>query len=220
MILVSQTYDAGSEERNAEIRGCAEFNSKSGVFESVEYLDGASRRLSFTDLVKHCEKRHRGRWCVVANSDIEFPTSANVLDHLKEERLLVTLTRWESQRGPRFIGHSHGDRLFSGSQDSWAFLAGGVPVPEQDIPLGIVGCDQLIAGWAVEAGIEVINPALSIRTYHRHATPPTGNRPSLGGFFAYPELTTLWTTGDVLAHHWPALSGEWRFEWQHLATRR
>lgn len=221
MILVSQTYTPESEQRAAELLRCKLFNERSGIFNIVEYLDGTERRLSFCDLLRHCLDRYRGKFCVVSNSDIMFGSSAYSLGSLKKPNRVVSLTRWESSSGPRFIGYVHQDRFFSGSQDAWGFIAGEIPIPEVEIPLGVVGCDSIIGGWAAASGVELVNPSLSIRTTHVHSSPRerSPGEGAIGGFYGYPEMTSLNTTGDVLCHHWPSPDGTYEFNWQLLHTR-
>jgi hypothetical protein len=219
MILVTQSYETGDEARDGELAAALASNRSCGVFDKIETLDGSKERISFNEMLEHCGKMYHGRYCVIANSDISFGYTSYCLNLFKRENLLVALTRWESSRSPRFIGHMHGNRFFSGSQDAWGFVAGSIGTPSSEIPLGVIGCDQVIAGWAAQSGIEVVNPSLSIRTTHHHAKPTEGQQ-AMSGFFGYPQMTTNNTTGDVMCHHWPSLSGEWSFEWQLLATKR
>lgn len=215
MILVSQSYTASTEQRNEELRKCRTHNEGSGLFDRVEYLEGGTRTISFSELHDYCVSRYRGQWCVISNSDITFSASSYMLRSLKRENRLVALTRWEDHCGPRFIGKTHEGRFFSGSQDSWAFVAGSLPELPCDIPLGIIGCDQAIAGWAALGGVEVVDPALSIKTTHHHAVDDRPHdRLAATGFFGYPHLTTMNTSGETLCHEWPRADGEWEQEWQ------
>ena len=215
MILVSQSYTASSDQRNEELQRARLHNENYGLFDRVEYLDAGDRTISFSELHDHCLSKYRGQWCVIANSDILFNATAYMLKGLKKDNRLVALTRWEDYSGPRYIGFMHGDRFYSGSQDSWAFVAGGIEPPTFDIPLAVVGCDQAIAGWACLGGVEVINPALAIKTTHVHAVDDRPeDRPAASGFFGYPHLTTMHTTGEVMCHEWPRADGEWEKEWQ------
>jgi hypothetical protein len=75
----------------------------------------------------------------------------------------------------------------------------------------------VIAGWAARSGVEVINPGLSIKTLHVHGVDDRpSDRLSMNGFYAYPHLTTMNTTGEVLGHDWPRKDGAWEFDWQLL----
>ena len=215
MILVSQSYTPQSEHRRQELRRVRLHNETSGMFDRVEYLEAGDRTISFSELHEHCVSKYRGEWCVIANSDITFNATAYMLRGLKKAGRLVALTRWESHYGPRFIGQQHEDKFFSGSQDSWAFLAGSLSLPTSDIPLAAVGCDQVIAGWACREKLELTNPALTIKTTHVHELDDRpSNRPVASGFFGYPHLTTMHTSGEVLCHEWPRADGEWEYEWR------
>lgn len=211
MILVSQWYTPGEEQRRKELQRCRSLNEASGLFDVVEYLDGDSRRWSFGELVNHCNEKYAGKSCVIANTDIALDSSYGLRSFCKENRL-VALTRWENPTGPRFIGHQGGDRYFSGSQDSWAFIAGSMPPVDIDIPMGVVACDNVIVGWAVRNGVEVVNPAISVRTMHHHEDKSRPERHSVFGYYGYPELTASTTTGSVLCHHWPTLDGRYEME--------
>lgn len=211
MILVSQSYSPKEEPRARELLKCRRLNESSGLFDKVEYLHSPDRVLSFSELYDRCTTMYRGRVCVIANSDILFGSSVYQLRSFCCDGRLVALTRWETHSSPRVIGHIINDRLFSGSQDCWGFLAGSIPPPtEGEIPLAAVGCDQVICGWAVRAGAQVINPALAVRTLHVHAedTRPE-DRQIMSGFFGYPELTTARVTTAVACHEWPAEEIQW-----------
>lgn len=213
MILVSQWYDPGSDKRRKELKWCRSLNESSSLFDSVEYVDGQSRRWTFGELVTHCAEKYHGKPCVIANTDIVMDQAFGLRWFCKENRL-VALTRWESHSGPRFVGHQHEDRFYSGSQDAWAFIAGSLPAVDVEIPMGVVSCDNAIVGWAVRSGVEVINPAMSVKTLHVHADKWRPERHMILGYYGYPELTTASTTGAVLCHQWPTEDGRYDYEWE------
>jgi hypothetical protein len=102
------------------------------------------------------------------------------------------------------IGQYKNERFYSGSQDVWAFLGGELVGIGDRIPLGYIGCDNAIAGEAMKAGYDVVNPALSIRAWHNHKSTGRGEgEMSVIGTYAYPELTTMAVTGQVVHHEWP-----------------
>jgi hypothetical protein len=75
----------------------------------------------------------------------------------------LALSRWD-------VGASGSARLFErgDSQDVWVFQG---PVRGEGIgeyPVGVYDCDNKIAWELEQAGYEVRNPALSLRTYHLH----------------------------------------------------
>jgi hypothetical protein len=209
MILVTQKYRDPS--RDKEFARCERLNESASVIDHIEAVDGESRRWTFGDLYGLCCEKFSGKLCVIANSDIAFDATYGVKCPPGQ---LMALTRWEDDSGPRFIGHQYGDQFFSGSQDSWAFIPGTLPRPDVDIPMGWVACDQVIAGWACRNGVRVTNPSLTVRTRHIHASLDRPDRPSVHGYYGYPQITTLdGCTGLVLCHHWPNANGKHEYEW-------
>jgi hypothetical protein len=204
VILLSQWYEPKSPARRAELARVREANEGSGLFSRTIYVDGEVKRWTYGDFLTLAAAEAPGETIALANTDIEFNDTIQLLDPCPPNRIYA-LTRWESPSSPRMIGHFANERFFSGTQDVWVFQAGGVPAHSDSIPLGHVGCENAFLGSMVNAGCEVFNPALDVRTMHIHAEPPGDDRPAVQGFFAYPELTTLIGTGLVFGHPWPAL---------------
>jgi hypothetical protein len=159
-----------------------------------------------------CAEQFYGEKCVIANSDILFED--NSIAEVIEEGSLVALTRWESPKSPRMLGHCHAERFFSGSQDAWGFIGGQIPALGKKIILGSVGCDQAIVGEAMQNDVIVRNPCLTVRTFHVHGdeTRPK-NRPCSFGLYGYPEITTDEKLGGILHHEWPTRDGRYEYEW-------
>ena len=189
MILVTQKYTARDSARQSELDSCLEANRQSPLFSHILLLDGDAERWTLGALFDICHERFAGELCVVANSDIVFDESCSGASELLPPGGILALTRWENQCSPRMIGHLHEDRFYSGSQDSWFFRAGSVPKIEDEIPMGYVGCDNVLVGWAVRNGVRIANPAMSLRTFHRHADESRPERPTVFGYYGYPELT-------------------------------
>ena len=109
--------------------------------------------------------------------------------------LLVALSRWDDPSGPSMEGRIDPTRwrFYSHSQDTWLFVAGGLPAFEAGFTLGIPACESRLAHEAFRAGVGVLNPALSVRTWHHHAS---GTRTwkladAYRGPLYFPRLTTL-----------------------------
>lgn len=205
MILLSQWYEPSDSNRLSELKAVRARNESSGVFEKTVYLDGTIVRRSFAELLELAAKDFSGQVCVIANADIVFDESLRFARKFCRENRIVTLTRWEPPYiAPSMLGHGWGTRFFSGTQDTWVFVAGGVPELTTPIPMGVTGCDQLLIGWAASNGCEVFCPAMSIRTMHVHSQRPPHDGMSLPGYFGYPELVaTCDGHGLVLVHDWP-----------------
>lgn len=199
MILVVQRYTTGDDERDRELNHCRQENSQ--VFDRVISVNGNTRRWQFGELAGLCDE-YRGTVCCIANSDIAFDWSLRHAEQVLTQCELICLTRWESEQCPRMIGYHHGDSLFSGSQDAWIFRAGTLPPVKDEINLGHVGCDQRIAGWAVQNNLRIANPCLTIRSRHYHSCEQRPNRPIDLGFYAYPEVSTAAVSTLALCHDW------------------
>lgn len=197
MILIRQSYRSGNALRQAELDRAAELNASAGLFAAVSEVDGSAGRLTYDDLFSHAARSFPGEICVVANSDISFDDSLRLAVPLVRENALVTLSRWESEAGPVMGGHvadeDHG-KLFSQSQDTWIFVAGGLPRFRTDFQLGILTCETRLAYEAAAAGVTVLNPALSVRSWHHHASNDRTYR--LGDSYEGPRYLPRLTTAE------------------------
>jgi hypothetical protein len=130
---------------------------------------------------------------IIANTDICFDDSIRLLERVNwEGRVALAVSRWD-------VGSDDGAELFErgDSQDCWIFR-GSVTGVEGNFPLGVYDCDNKIAWELQQAGYRVLNPALSLRTYHHHQcgyrsyeqkpAPDYGIRPP----FLYVEPDNLW----------------------------
>lgn len=200
MILLVQKYSPECQTRRGEIEKCLKNNSESGLFSSVATIDGDEKRITLGEMFDACHSRFQGELCVVANSDIIFDETIRLAEKCLRGCAMLALTRWEGESSPNMLGHYENARFFSGSQDSWAFYGGSIPRVDVEIPMGHVGCDNAIVGWAVKKGVRVANPAIDIRTFHVHSDGGRPERPSVYGYYGYPELTTLSISDYVLCH--------------------
>ena len=233
MILLSQWWTPSSEERRGEIRECRDANESSGLFGEVLYVHAEDRVRTYKELFTLCADKWPGELCVVANTDIIFDETIRLLEPCVNESTFAALTRWDSPISPRMIGHilpvpktstfaerQHYDDFcfFAGSQDSWAFTATDRVRSAPDIPLGMQACDQGIASWAISESMRVINPCLSIKTWHRHKTPrqDSRNSPIITGLYAYPQATTIEGVDETMlaAHVWNEESFGKPYQWQ------
>ena len=203
MILIVEYFIPSDPRRLAEIDATYSANSELNVFDEIVPMSGDGR-LRYGQVFREAAKRWPGQDCVLANADIQFDYTARMLPGLIRKGWFVTLTRWEDDSTPRMIGHVRDERFYSGSQDVWAWVGGEMVGIGDRIPLGYIGCDQAIAGEAMKAGLAVVNPALSIKTFHNHANSERGpDELSVVGTYAYPELTTVNVTGRMVHHEWP-----------------
>ena len=197
MILIHEHYSVPDPARNAELVRVRELNRAAGVFEGIEPVTDGGRH-TFADLFTLAAERFAGTVCVVANSDIAFDGSLRAAAELLlgcDRPALVALTRWDDAAGPSMEGRvdSATWRFYSHSQDAWLFVAGSLPPFEAAFTLGIPACENRMTYEAVTAGVVVINPALSVRTWHHHSSAVRSWKPedAYRGPFYFPRLTTL-----------------------------
>jgi len=197
MILIHERYTSPDPARAAELDEVRRRNAEAGLFERIEPVaDG--RRHTFADLFSLAAARFAGKVCVVANADIAFdPSLHDAAAALRGSAgpLLVALTRWDDAAGPSMEGRVDPAtwKFFSHSQDAWLFVAGGLPPFEAGFTLGRPACENRLAYEAVAAGVGVIDPALSVRTWHHHASAVRSWKPqdAYRGPCYFPRLTTL-----------------------------
>lgn len=203
MILMVEHYVPDDPLRVAELDATYQANAALSVFDEIVPLK-SEERLRYGTAFRLAAERWPRRVCVLANADIQFDHTARLLPGAVADDRLVTLTRWEDDSTPRMLGHLKEGRFYSGTQDVWAWIGGCLVGIGDRIPLGYIGCDQAICGEAMKAGYAVVNPALSIKTFHNHKGGERGpNELSVVGTYAYPELTTLAVTARMVHHEWP-----------------
>jgi hypothetical protein len=167
MRLIVNYYVDSDQERQKEIEKCLEINSK--IFDEVILLVDdpnvfkpgflnvyIKNRPQFNDYFNYSSNG----WNVIANSDIYFDETIKLVDKYSSNHF-IALTRYDIGKDgkARFL-----NRL--DSQDAWIFK--GKTNFEAPFNLGVPGCDNVLAHIAQKAGYKVINPSLSIKTYHLH----------------------------------------------------
>jgi len=197
MNLIHEHYMSLDPARAVELATVRERNAASGIFTTILPVADGGRK-TFAELFDLAARRFPGEICVVANSDIAFDASlAGTEDLIRRHPrpLLVALSRWDDPSGPSMEGRIDPAtwRFYSHSQDTWVFRAGSLPDFAAQFTLGIPACESRLAYEAVRAGVAVVNPALSVRTWHHHRSAVRSWRlkDSYRGPLFFPRLTTL-----------------------------
>lgn len=146
-------------------------NSVSWGDERFHILVTNINRPTFGDLFQAAQESKDDTVTVIANSDIVFDRTSERLRHLPKSHA-IALTRWNVHR---FTGTNTNLADCSlqpdpfGSQDVWA-IRGSIPLALTAIPFapGVIGCDLALGARLIEAGYELFNPALTIKSYHVH----------------------------------------------------
>jgi hypothetical protein len=212
MILICQWYEPDDDLRLAELSGVRAANTVSGIFSKACYIDGTEKKLTYGQLFTFAEEHFPGELCVIANTDILFDATASLLTLCCRPNRIAALTRWEGGDTPNMMGHLVASKsrvnelkFFSGTQDAWAFVAGTLPALERDVPMGEVGCEQVLLGTLAKQGCEIICPSIDVRARHVHSQHVDyEDAPAVHGTYVYPEMTTiLGGTGLVCRHEVP-----------------
>lgn len=101
---------------------------------------------------------------ILANSDIYFDESLLMLHTVNMNNVVYCLTRYDILDGDTFENKF---RNKSDSQDVWIF-SDKIKQVNADFGMGIKGCDNRLAYELQKSGYKVLNPSLSIKSYHYH----------------------------------------------------
>jgi len=200
MNLIFESYTSKDPARAAELEKVQSINADSGVFERIVPVAEGGRK-TYADLITLAVDRFPGEVCVLANSDIAFDASlvgaAAWLRgaHNDKKPSLVVLPRWDTPTSPSMEGRVDAAswKFFSHSQDTWMFIAGSLPAFDAGFTLGIPACESKLAYAAWSAGVSIANPALTVRTWHHHASAVRTWKlaDSYKSPYFFPRLTTL-----------------------------
>lgn len=200
MNLIFESYTSKDPARAAELERVRAINAEAGVFTRIVPVADGGRK-TFADLMALAKDKFPGEVCVIANSDIAFDASlegaAAWLRKARENEKpsLVVLTRWDTPTSPSMEGRIHPEtwKFFSHSQDTWMFVAGSLPEFDAGFTLGIPACESRLAYQAWSAGVSIANPALTVRSWHHHASAVRTWKlaDSYKGPLYFPRLTTL-----------------------------
>ena len=84
---------------------------------------------------------------------------------------MIALSRWTPASGriKAFSQFEKPDGTYypTSSADTWIFKS-PLPIFKSDFRLGVSNCDTQVADAARKAGLRVVNPCLSIKTWHLH----------------------------------------------------
>ena len=107
---------------------------------------------------------------IVANSDVFFDESLDILKPLDLFGICVALSRWEWRNGQAEAVAWHN------SQDCWIFQGPVRPLAEPvDFPIGTFGCDWRIAWILRHNDYALVNIPHDVRHYHIHDSPYRNN---------------------------------------------
>ena len=159
---------------------------------------------TFQTFIDYANQHSQEQVVVMCNSDIYFDDSLSKLKKFDLDNKFLALTRTENDSKISPEGcRDWSDRFYSFSQDTWVFEP---PLKnfKADFELGKVACDNRLAAEAYFGGLRVLNPCLSIKTYHRHASQirTWNKKDSHHGFRAFPAITKLTVANPKIQITW------------------
>lgn len=134
-----------------------------------------SGRMTFADLVQYANSNLQGHFVGLANLDIFFDDSLELLHRIdmQNEKLAIFLSRYEMDDDGAVTQRTIDEYAAGFSHDAFIWPS---PLPNAqemysyiNYTQGLPGCENRFM-WAMEhiAGLKVINPSRSIRSYHLH----------------------------------------------------
>lgn len=193
--LLTMLYNETDQKRVAEYLFCLQKNSTNQRIEKIHVLYDDSKddssnqsiikqflhtngiryttihaRATFQDFFSLANELYPDNHIIIANADMYFNDTLNLLDTHDLSNQFIALTRWNiKQTGNLEIETSYNGKINTLSQDVWIFKT---PIPTileaKNISLGTLDCDGGIAWAAENAGLIVSNPCLSIICQHLH----------------------------------------------------
>ena len=187
LIYLTQTYKT-TVARQAELRLCLEKNVACPVIDRIVLLNEVAgqtygvkdpkieeriigKRLTYKDVIRWIyDEAPADAIVVFANADIYLDESWRALWSIDTADLAFALLRWDMKDGKPTLFGPRAD-----SQDTWMVDAASVKKrtwdwPAIDFPFGQGGCDNAIALELFKQKFLVVNPAMTVKTYHVHET--------------------------------------------------
>jgi hypothetical protein len=205
--LYTTYYNEKNPKRKNELLACININESCNLIDEIilitenvtipkKYsskvrIKNISYRPKFQDIFQlvntcTCDKDIN----IVANSDIYFDESLELLRSHDLRKKCLAITRWNKDNQNNF--HLHRG---INSQDTWIFQGKIKPV-SGDFYFGLPGCDGRLAYEISRAGYHIENPAFDIKTYHLHNTGirnyDKNNKVNyIPGPYKYPKMKSL-----------------------------
>jgi hypothetical protein len=110
---------------------------------------------------------------VIANSDIFLdPLIDRIIPFVRNDDF-IALTRYETPDSLfPYMQESGSPGEISRSQDAWIFKAGLINSTLLEslkgLPIGVLGCENILANHFYESGAKISNPCTNIRIIHNH----------------------------------------------------
>lgn len=193
MILIQQKYSPISSKRSKELDVCLSINRQSGLFSNILSITQKNdQKMTFQDLFEVSDD-YSNEIVVVANTDIYYDNSIKLIENIIKRNMIIALSRWNGRSHPSMEGtvSKKSASLYSHSQDTWVFVANSLSHFYKNFILGVPSCENRLLYEAYCSGVQIINPALDIRSYHHHACLNYNYPNRYIGPLLFPKLTNI-----------------------------
>jgi hypothetical protein len=198
---ITQMYKPGKGKRRREIETCFQKNKESNLIDKYILLNEEKldyngekveervigHRITYKDVLKVALESPDDVLLGFANADIAIDDSTwRNLWSVSLENVFLAILRYDVPEN----GNIDQSKLFgprADSQDTWVIRAKDIKerylkegeklFTGTDIPFGKAGCDNAIALQMLRKKFLVVNPALSLKTYHYHTSGVRGYNP-------------------------------------------
>jgi hypothetical protein len=191
--LITSLYNEPSPTRIAELLTCLERNLANRGIASVDVFFDDSRPLetkvllerlrtlpvslemiegrpTYRQLFEYANAKWPNSTVAVANADIYFDDTLELLRHVSLDEAILALTRWNvlADGTAQLLVLADGFPNYF-SADTWIF---NTPLELDfycEYELGTMFCDSFLNGRLFESSLSVVNPCLELKTYHLQA---------------------------------------------------
>ncbi len=195
--LITSLYNESEQERIDEYIVCLEKNLAHPLIETIEvFYDTAkddpvadknqilqylksknviihyiTKRPTYQDCFDRANSTYTGKKIIIANADIYFNETLDLLETYDFTNKFLALTRWNLLPDNTLeIYMWPNNKPAIGSQDAWFFTAPLRTFEDAVISIGVPHCDGRLAYEAKKVGLQVLNPCLTIQCCHVHAS--------------------------------------------------
>ena len=185
--LIQQYFKSPEKKRQQEINYVLEQNCKCDLIDKIILLNEEQytlptnstkieqvvikKRLTYLDVLTYIkDKVPKDTYVVFSNTDIYLDSTLCAIYSIEMEKKFISLLRYDvtNDKPPTLFGPR------PDSQDTWILWSSSLdftPTEEEfGFPFGISGCDNAINVAMLREKFTVVNPALTIKTYHVHAS--------------------------------------------------
>ena len=189
LVLIQQLYKSSNKARDKELQKCLKKNLENEFVDEILLFTESNQvqipsdkkikqvpmktRLSYANCIDAIQNVvGAGKLVVFANADIYLDDSWKSIWSVNLKDTLLALLRWEEGvdgKEPVLFGPRND------SQDTWLIHSDSVlsktwNLDNFNIPFGKAGCDNAILVEFLRNKFKIVNPALSLKTIHVHAS--------------------------------------------------